>query len=138
VQDGEWEPTGEPETYSGNVPVFALDNKNGLGEFEPHLDILNRINRNLLQRLVTVAMQAFRQRFLESKDGGLPDEDDDGNALDWAKMLEAAPGALWELPAGVTVKELADGAGGIQAMLEAERADIKAFAAVTQTPLPTL
>lgn len=135
AQDGPWEPIGEPERYQGNLPVFALENKNGLGEFEPHLDILNRINRNLLQRLTTVAMQAFRQRVLK---GGLPDKDDDGNDIDWAKALEPAPGALWDLPEGIEIQELADGSAGITAMLEAEKADIRAFAAVTQTPLPML
>ena len=135
AQDGKWEPVGGPEPYVGNVPVLALDNKDFLGEFEPHLDILNRINRNLLQRLTTVAMQAFRQRYIK---GDLPDEDEDGNSIDWAKALEAAPGALWELPGDIEVKELSDGSQGIMAMLEAEKADIRSFAAVTQTPLPML
>lgn len=135
ASEGSWVLAGEPEPYEGNVPVIALENKDSMGEFEPHMDILNRINRNMLQRLVSVAMQAFRQRMLE---GGLPDQDEDGNDIDWAKMFEPAPGALWELPEGVTVKELADAAGGILAMLEAEKADIRTFAAVTQTPLPMM
>lgn len=135
AQDGPWAPIGEPEAYTGNLPVFALENKNGLGEFEAHLDILNRINRNLLQRLTTVAMQAFRQRAIK---GGLPDKDEDGNDIDWSKSFEPAPGALWDLPEGIDIQELADGSQGITAMLEAEKADIRAFAAVTQTPLPML
>jgi hypothetical protein len=136
AQDGPWTPLDvEPEPYVGNVPVFALDNKGGMGEFEPHLDILNRINRNLLQRLVTVAMQAFRQRYLT---GGLPDKDDDGNDIDWAKMLEPAPGALWDLPEGIDIRELTESAQSIVAMLDAEKSDVRAFAAVTQTPLPML
>lgn len=133
--DGTWAAIGDPEPYQGHVPVFALDNKGGMGEFEPHLDILNRLNRNLLQRLVTVAMQAFRQRFLK---GGLPEKDEDGNDIDWAKLLEPAPGAMWDLPDGIEIQELGDGAAGITAMLEAEKSDIRAFAAVTQTPLPML
>jgi hypothetical protein len=133
--DGTWTPIGNPERYEGNVPVFALENKGGVGEFEPHIDILNRINRNLLQRLTTVAMQAFKQRMVE---GGLPETDGAGNAMNWAQVFEPSPGALWDLPEGIKVSELADGSAGIMAMLQAEDADLRAFAAVTQTPLPML
>lgn len=135
AQDGPWESVGDPERYEGNVPVFALENKGCVGEFEPHLDLLNRMNRNVLQRLVTVSMQAFRQRFLT---GGLPDKDEDGNAIDWSKVFEPAPGAMWDLPEGIDIKELADSSQGITSMLDADKADMRAFAAVTQTPLPML
>jgi hypothetical protein len=135
TSEGEWLSVDEPQRYSGNVPVFALENKGGVGEFEPHMDILNRINRNLLQRLTTVAMQAFKQRMVE---GGLPETDNTGNDMDWAQVFEPSPGALWDLPEGIKVSELADGSAGIMAMLQAEDADLRAFAAVTQTPLPML
>jgi hypothetical protein len=135
TSEGEWLSVDEPQRYSGNVPVFALENKGGVGEFEPHIDILNRINRNLLQRLTTVAMQAFKQRMVE---GGLPETDNTDNDMDWAQVFEPSPGALWDLPEGIKVSELADGSAGIMAMLQAEDADLRAFAAVTQTPLPML
>jgi hypothetical protein len=133
--DGTWTPLGTPEPYEGNVPVFALDNKGGVGEFEPHLDMLNGLNRSKLNRLTTVAMQAFKQRMLE---GGLPETDEAGNTLNWAQVFEPSPGAVWDLPEGVKVSELADGAQGIMAMLAAEKEDVRAFAGVTKTPLPML
>jgi len=133
--DGTWSALGDPERYEGNVPVFALENKGGVGEFEPHLDTLNSLNRSKLQRLTTVAMQAFKQRML---DGGLPDMDEQGNTIDWARVFEPSPGAVWDLPEGVKVTELADGSAGIMAMLQAEVADIRTFAGATQTPLPML
>jgi hypothetical protein len=128
--DGEWEAFGEPETYTGGVPVYVLENKDSVAEFEPHIDVIDRINLGKLQRLVTTAMQAFKQRALK---GGLPTEDEDDNAIDWAKMLEPAPGALWDLPEGIDVWE--SPATDIRPLLDAETVDARDFAAVMQTPL---
>lgn len=128
--DGEWEPFGEPETYTGGVPVYVLDNKDGVAEFEPHIDVIDRINLGKLQRLVTTAMQAFKQRALK---GGLDATDEDDNAIDWAKILEPAPGALWDLPEGIDVWE--SPATDIRPLLEGEKVDARDFAAVMRTPL---
>lgn len=125
-----WEPLGEVETFEGPVPVFVLDNLNGVAEFEPHIDVIDRINLGKLQRMVLTAMQAFKQRAMK---GGLPTEDEDGNSIDWAKVFEPAPGALWDLPEGIDVWE--SEAVDIRPLLEGEKADARDFAAVTQTPI---
>lgn len=126
-----WSPDGEPVEFDGNVPVHVLENEHGVSEIEPHIDLVDRINVGKLQRLSTVAMQAFRQRAIE----GLPDQDEEGNDLDYSDTFEAAPGAIWDLPEGVKIHELADGSAGIQAMLSGEEADIREYCGVTGTPM---
>lgn len=125
-----WEPMGEPDTFDGPVPVFVLDNRDGKAEFEPHIDVIDRINLGKLQRMVVTAMQAFKQRAMK---GGLESEDEDGNTIDWAKVFEPAPGALWDLPEGIDVWESSE--TDIRPLLEGEKADARDFAAVTQTPI---
>jgi hypothetical protein len=134
---GDWTLAGDDETGLKFVPVFPFVNRGGLGEFEPHTDILDRINWNILQRLVITAMQAYRQRALASKDGEpLPAVDEDGNEIDYDKMFSASPGALWELPPGFEVWESSQ--TDIQGILAANKHDLGHLAAVTRTPMPTM
>lgn len=130
-KDG-WQALGDPVEIDGGVPVQHLLNQHGESEVTPHRDLIDRLMLGKLQRLVTVAMQAWRQRVIE---GDLPEQDEDGNSIDYSKVFESAPGALWEIPAGAKVTELADGANGIQAMLKAEEADIREYCGVTGTPM---
>lgn len=133
---GDWEVAGEFEEISGSIPVFIAENPGGAGEFELHTDLLDRINLGVLQRLVTTAMQAFRQRALRRKEGteGSIDEDDD--SVDYTAIFEPAPGALWDLPDGVDLWE--SQTTDINPMLTAEKADLRDYAAMTRTPLPML
>lgn len=101
-----------------------------LGEFEDAMDVLDRINFMLLQRLVITAMQAFRQRALK---GDLPDTDADGNPIDYNGMFRSGVDALWNLPQGVEIWESA--AADITPVLTAVRHDVQDLAAVTRTPL---
>lgn len=132
---GGWALFGEPEFFDGPPPVVVFERKSGQGLFEPHIDVIDRINLGKLQRLVTTAMQAFRQRALKADpaSGGLPDKDADGHDIDYTKVFEPAPGALWELPAGIDVWE--SQSTDIRPLLEGEKADARDFAAVTRTPL---
>lgn len=118
------------ESFTGSVPVFELENARGVAEFEPHIDLIDSINLGKLQRLVIAAMQAFKQRAIK---GGLPDSDEDGNAIDWAKVFDPAPGALWDLPEGIDIWESAP--TDIRPLLDGEKADLRNFAAVTRTPI---
>lgn len=126
---GGWEPVGEPEFYDGPVPVFAMENEDGVAEFEPHIDVIDRINLGKLQRLVVTAHQAFKARALK----GLPESDEDGNDIDWGKRLDFAPGALLDLPDEVDVWE--SEAVDIRPLLEGEKTDARDFAAVMRTPI---
>jgi len=132
AQDGNWFPVAEPETFTGPIPVFALENHGGTGEFEEHTDLIDRINTGILQRLSTVAMQAFRQRATK---GGLQTTDADGNPIDYAAVFEPAPGALWDLPEGIDIWESQDSSQGIRAMLESVKDDLREFSGTLSVPL---
>jgi hypothetical protein len=124
--------TGKPP------PVVVFNNPSGVGEYEPHLDVINRINNGILRRLTIEAMTAFRQRALKSKDGsiGLPKKDEHGNDIDYAKSFEPAPGAVWDLPPGLDLWESTP--TDIGPLLMASKDDIRQLSAVTRTPLPIL
>ncbi len=112
------------------VPVVRLQNRLGMGEFEPHLPVLQRINHEILQRMVIATMQAFRQRAAR---GELPTEDHLGRPIDWEKELEADPGGVWLLPGVVEMWE--SGQVDLTPILSAIKESVREFAAVTETPM---
>jgi hypothetical protein len=84
-------------------PLIPFNNRGGRGEFEWHLDTIDRINDQVMDKLVIGKVQAFRQMAIED----LPDKTVqivDGKAveveIDYSNAFEAAPGSLWQLPAG--------------------------------------
>jgi hypothetical protein len=114
----------------GEVPVVKFTNADERGEYEPYLDIIDRVNHMILQRLIIATTQAFRQRVLK---GDFPTHDADGNEVDYNGMFESSAGSLWMIPEGADVEEL--GQADISGILNAVRADIQDFAAVTRTPM---
>ena len=134
---GKWTPVAVGE-YDGPPPVVILENKNHAGEFEAHTGLIDRINTGILYRLVTMAIQTYRQRAIKSTgDGpGLPETDDQGNAIDYQEIFEPGPGALWELPPGVEIWEsqLVD----LTPMLTAVKDDWRELAGETHTPLSAM
>src|SRR5690606_39861328 len=70
----EWDWAGT-STYgfTDRLPVVPFTNPDNVGEFERHLDSLDRITEDILQRLTITAMQAFRQRAMETGEKGLPE-----------------------------------------------------------------
>ena len=135
---GGWRAASPAEPFHGEVPVVVYDNPTGMAEVEAHTDILDRINRSVLNLLTTNAMQAFKQRALVKPAGAedLPTHDDRGNVIDWAKLFEPAPAALWNLPVGVSVWEGA--ATDTGPMLNSITNFVKHLSAATCTPLPML
>lgn len=144
----DWEPTTEraedPQVPMalGGIPVVRLANPLGLGEYEKHIDVLDRLIDTTLQRMVMARYQAFRQTAAIG-DEDVDDDYDEGLTVeqnspvkqetDWNKVLKAGPGEVWKVPAGWQFWQ------GQQAdmgpMLQAERDCAKTFAAVTHTPL---
>jgi hypothetical protein len=112
------------------VPVVPFVNKRWVGEFESHIDLLERINHTILQRMVITVFQAFRQRAIS---GELPTTDPDGNVIDYDKAFSADPGALWQLPVGAEMWESA--VGDLTAILGSVKDDVDHLAAVTRTPM---
>lgn len=135
--NGRWEEDGDPQP-SMTPPVVVYNNPDGAGEYEPHLDVINRINNGILERRVIQAMEAFRQRALKSKSerGALPKKDEQGNDIPWGDIFAPAPGALWDLPPDVDIWESTP--TDIRPLLEGSKDDIRQLSAVTRTPLPIL
>lgn len=132
LAEGQWTHTNSGASVG--IPVVVYNNPGGAGEFERHIDLIDRINAGILERLVIVAMQAFRQRALTG--GMLPERDENGNTIDWTKVFAPAPGALWNLPAEMTIWESQQVDTG--PILAASKDDVRQLSAVTRTPLPML
>lgn len=86
---------------AGLMPLVPFENLDGLGEFEPHLRLLRRINFMILQQLTIAVMQAFKQRVLK----GLPVEDKHGVRIDYSQMFPADPASVWLIPAAAEIWE---------------------------------
>lgn len=113
-----------------HFPMHVFENRNGVGEFEQHLDVLDRINHMLLQRVVIVTMQAFRQRAVQ---GDLPMYDKAGKRIDYDEMFPASPGALWLIGKEATIWESTP--TDIMSILAGVKDDVRDLAAVTRTPM---
>lgn len=125
------------ETYATQVvPVVRFKNRDCIGEYEHHLDILDRINHVMLQGLVIATLQAFKQRALEVVDK-LPENDPaTGEKIDYNAVFEADPGALWELPPGAKIWE--SGQADMTGITELGMKDIIRLSAVSRTPMSML
>ncbi len=122
--------TLDGDELPGLMPVVRFRNHRGWGEFETHTDVLDRIDHQVLQRLVIVAMQAYRQRALKNA----PTMDEQGNVIDYSKLgLLAGPGELWRLPPGVDLWE--SDQADLNGILAPAKADVEVLAAVTRTPM---
>lgn len=132
--DKSWEldPEKPPVTNPlKRVPVVPFINRRnrasmGMGEFEDVVDIQDRINTTVLDRLVTQAMQAYRQRWVK----GVDVEDENGNPQ---RPFDPGADLLWIVPD-------ADAAFGdfqatdLKPLLSASSADIRDLAAISRTP----
>jgi hypothetical protein len=139
-----WSPGANWSWVDERVPLFTQDNPlvtlqypHGQGEFEKQISTLDRINKTILDRLIIVAMQAFKQRYLK---GELPEyyPDDDplgrkGMRINYNDVFKAGPDSLWVLGSGVEVDEST--ATDITPILTAVKDDTKIVAAATSTPM---
>lgn len=133
----EWSADRSGALPHSRIPVVRFLNKYGLGEFEAHTDLLDRINHQILQRMVIATMQAFRQRAVKGLPLVYPEEHPlAGQEIDYAKVFTADPAALWQLPATAEMWESA--AVDLRPILDAVRDDLEHLAAVTRTPMHML
>ena len=126
------------ESYQSKaVPVQVIENRNGIGEFELHTDLLDRLNHLHLMLMVIVTMQAFRQRVLEQSDSAdaeqLPERDESGQLIDYSDLFQLSPDGMLLIPPGSKIAEL--GQADLTGILNAIRSDILKLAAVTRTPM---
>lgn len=144
VNDAKTEDIAVPAELGG-IPIVRFENPHGIGEYEPHIDLLDRINDSTLQRIIGFWYQALRQRAVgvdedEEEDDFDPIEDGDDEGLvkrkpiDWDKVqYQAGPGSLWKFPKDFEIWESQQTDFG--PFINAKRDDVKEFAAVTSTPL---
>jgi hypothetical protein len=125
-----------PKGFEDVMPVVRFKNRgctedgSGVGEFERHIDVLDRINRTLLRGLVIMTYQAFKQR---AAIGDLPERDDEGNLINYQELLKAGPDALWLLPPDAKIWE--SGQVAMDPIISFAKNDVLFLAAVTRTPL---
>lgn len=127
-----WDNRLSGELTHPRMPVVRLLNKDEVGEYELHTDILDRIAHQTLQRMVIATMQAFRQRAVT----GLPLDDENGTPIDYHDVFTMDPAALWQLPA--TAKMWESGQVDLTPILSAVKDDVTHLAAVTATPMHML
>lgn len=132
--------SGEFPIQDRGVFVHRITGPSSLGDFEPFLDLLKRINATIVDRLWIAKFQAFRQRALVDKSKDTDDDfefdgetDENGDPIDWDTILAADPGALWRLPRGMEMWESTP--VDLQNILLSVRDDVKEFAAVSRTPM---
>ena len=120
------------------IPLIPFINRFGKGEYEPHLNVLNRINNTICDRLWIAKLQAFRQRALEdeSQDDSGELVDAEGKPVDWDDIFKADPGAMWRLPRGAKLWESTP--VDLQPILSSIKEDVREFGAVSRTPLSML
>jgi hypothetical protein len=115
--------------------VVPFPNRDGVGEFELHLNHLDQISHVILQGVVIATFQAFRQRALKASGPDtkpLDTVDNEGNPVDLNELLSADPGALWQMPLGWEIWE--SGTVDMTGILQLAKDAIQRFASVTRTP----
>ena len=133
-RDWTWSPQRSGALPHDRNPVVRFDNADGAGEFEAHVDLLDRINHQILQRMTIAVMQAFRQRAVK----GLPTvypkgHPQEGKAIDYGDVFVSDPAAVWHLPPGAEMWESAP--VELQPLLNAVREDVMHLCVATKTPL---
>lgn len=153
---GQWKRLkDEPEIITGlddlgGIPIVRFENLHGLGEYEAHIDLLDRIMDITLDTLVLMKFQAFRQRGVsgdEDEDTEFEDETTAGQESGfnelltdgskekrrWADVFQAGPGKVWKVPKDWDFWESTQ--ADLGPMNNTKRDAVKEFAAVTFTPL---
>lgn len=128
-----WDDAEMKRSGSDSPPIVLYENENNVGEFEPHLDLLDSIHHMILQRLVIATTQAHKQRMVS---GNFPTHDGEGNEIDYDGVFVFEPGTTIQLPADAKITEL--GQAELTGILAGAKADLQDLSALTSTPLPAL
>lgn len=123
--------TGSVPNPLGEVPVVAFVNRpqldgTGIGEFEDVIDVQDRINNAILDRLVISKMQAYRQRWMS----GVSMKDENGNPL---TPLQPGADLVWSVEDDKAKFGDFDQTD-LTPVLKATSADVTDLAAISRTP----
>lgn len=124
---------GLVENSVPGVPVFTLLNRFGVGEFEKHIPHMQRINHTILQQMILIALQSFKQRAVS----GVPNADPNtGEPIDYDSIFTSDPGSLWIMPEAAKVWE--SGQADINPIITSVSKDVERLAIAAQAPLYAL
>lgn len=142
----QWDVDKFDDVPGNRVPLVRFSNWRGVGEFEGHLDHLDRINDKIFNEWWISKIQAFRQRAIErdGKDAESDyDEDADVAELDASKSVEeisdmfvSAPDALWDLPPGAKMWESTP--ISVDPLVNSIQKELQWLAAAADKPLSSL
>jgi hypothetical protein len=136
-REWDWDPDHSGSLIHPRIPVVRFNNLDDLGHYEPHLDALDKINHQILQRMTIAVMQAFRQRWVKGLPSHYPDdfevEELRGQPIDYSKTFVSDPAAFWQLPPDADIGESASVDMG--PLITGIQEDIKQYAFATGTPI---
>lgn len=128
-----WDEERSGPVPHGRLPVVRFANKDEMGEFEAHIDTLDRINHEILQTMVIGTMQAFRVRALKNAPMKDPNT---GKDVDYSDLLSLDPGSVWLLPKDSEMWE--SETTDLRPLLQSIKDNLERLAASTKTPLHML
>lgn len=137
---GGWDPVGDlQESPGGMMPFDRFSNRDGVGEFERHLDTIDRINDKVFNEWWISKIQAFRQRAVKN----LPDTEKkvvDGKIteveIDYTDMFTASPDEMWQVPGDVEFWE--SQSVDLTPITASVQKDLERYAAAVSQPLHTI
>lgn len=124
-----WEWGELVQNGSSDIPIYELTPPGELSLIDRHKSTLMRINHGVLQRMILIAIQAFKQRALKN----VPTDEETGEAPDLDGGFESSPDALWVLPEGVEIWESSQ--ADLTPVLTAVKHDLQYLAVTSKTPL---
>ncbi len=130
----DWVPARSGQLPHRLMPLIRFDNKDAMGEYEAHTDLIDRINHQCLMRLVIAVLQAHRQKAAKGMPQVYPaGHPRAGQAIDYSDTFTSDPAAFWLLPPNTELWESTP--TDLTPILSASKDDIQQLAAVTKTPM---
>ncbi len=130
----DWVPERSGQLPHPLMPLIRFDNWKGVGEYETHTDLIDRINHQVLMRLVIAVLQAHRQKAAKGMPQTYPlGHPKAGQEIDYKDTFTADPASFWLLPPDTEMWESTP--TDLRPILDAVKDDLQQLAAVTKTPM---
>lgn len=138
-----WDDEGAQTVPDGRFALVPFRNRDGVGEFERHLDTLDRINDKIFDEWWIAKIQAFRQRAVKNLPDTKDEVQDDGTVRtipvaedEYDDMFTASPDEMWQVPGDVEFWESQP--VDLTPITNAIEKDRQRLASATSTPLHTI
>lgn len=136
----EWDVDRAQTVPGGGFPLVRFRNRDGVGEYERHLDTLDRINDKIFDEWWVAKIQAFRQRAVKNLPDTKDELDAEGRTIqvpvaddEYDDMFTNAPDEMWQVPGDVDFWESSP--VDLTPITNAIEKDRARLASVTSTPL---